>query len=57
MASSLRHRLLAYVFTDQLNQDRIQTFFNVANLMMEYGVGVSHRVIRIPKIDSDYFEE
>lgn len=29
----------------------------LADLMMEYGVGVSHRVIRIPKIDSDYFEE
>ena len=29
----------------------------LADLMMEYGVGVSHRLVRIPKIDSDYFEE
>lgn len=29
----------------------------IAELMMEYGVGVSHRIIKIPKIDSDYFEE
>jgi restriction system protein len=29
----------------------------LADLMMEYGVGVSHRIIKIPKIDSDYFEE
>lgn len=29
----------------------------LTNLMMEYGVGVSHRTVRIPKIDSDYFEE
>lgn len=29
----------------------------LADLMMEYGVGVSHRIVRIPKIDSDYFEE
>ena len=26
-------------------------------LMMEFGVGVSHRTVKIPKIDSDYFEE
>ncbi len=29
----------------------------LTDLMMEYGVGVSHRTVRIPKIDSDYFEE
>ncbi len=29
----------------------------LANLMMEYGVGVSHRIVKIPKIDSDYFDE
>lgn len=29
----------------------------LADLMMEYGVGVSHRTIKIPKLDSDYFEE
>jgi len=29
----------------------------LADLMVEYGVGVSHRVVKIPKIDSDYFEE
>lgn len=29
----------------------------LTDLMMEYGVGVSHRTIKIPKIDSDYFEE
>lgn len=26
-------------------------------LMMEYGVGVSHRIVKVPKIDADYFEE
>ena len=29
----------------------------LAELMIEYGVGVSHRLVKIPKIDSDYFEE
>lgn len=29
----------------------------LADLMMEYGVGVSHRLVKIPKIDTDYFEE
>jgi hypothetical protein len=29
----------------------------LADLMMEYGVGVSHRIVKIPKVDSDYFEE
>jgi len=29
----------------------------LTDLMMEYGVGVSHRTVKIPKIDTDYFEE
>jgi restriction system protein len=29
----------------------------LASHMIEHGVGVSHRVIKLPKIDSDYFEE
>ena len=29
----------------------------LAELMMEYAVGVSHKPIKIPKIDLDYFEE
>jgi restriction system protein len=29
----------------------------LTELMMEYGVGVSHRTVKIPKVDSDYFEE
>lgn len=29
----------------------------LADLMIEYGVGVSHRIVKVPKIDSDYFEE
>jgi restriction system protein len=29
----------------------------LTDLMMEYGIGVSHRTVKIPKIDSDYFEE
>jgi restriction system protein len=29
----------------------------LTDLMMEYGVGVSHRIVKIPKIDTDYFEE
>lgn len=29
----------------------------LAELMIEYGVGVSHRLVKIPRIDSDYFEE
>lgn len=24
--------------------------------MMDFGVGVSHRVVRIPKVDVDYYE-
>ena len=26
-------------------------------LMIEHGVGVSHKPLRLPKVDSDYFEE
>lgn len=29
----------------------------LANLMIEHGVGVSAQIIKIPKIDSDYFED
>lgn len=29
----------------------------LTDLMMEYAIGVSHRILKIPKIDSDYFEE
>lgn len=29
----------------------------LAGLMIDYGIGVSARVVRIPKIDSDYFDE
>jgi len=29
----------------------------LAELMIEYEVGVASRAVRIPKIDSDYFEE
>jgi restriction system protein len=29
----------------------------LADLMREYGVGVSHRTVKIPKIHTDYFEE
>lgn len=29
----------------------------LAELMIEHGVGVTHRALRVPKIDSDYFEE
>lgn len=29
----------------------------LAMLMIEYGVGVTHRIVKIPKLDSDYFEE
>jgi restriction system protein len=29
----------------------------LAELMMEYGVAVTHRVVKIPKLDLDYFEE
>lgn len=28
-----------------------------AGLMIDYGIGVSARVIKIPKIDSDYLDE
>ena len=30
---------------------------DLAELMMEYGVAVTHRVVKIPKLDLDYFEE
>ncbi len=29
----------------------------LTKLMMEYGVGVSHRLVKVPRIDTDYFEE
>lgn len=29
----------------------------LASLMIEQGVGVSHNVVKVPKLDSDYFEE
>ena len=29
----------------------------VAELMIEYELGISARTIKIPKIDSDYFDE
>ncbi len=29
----------------------------LASLMIEHGVGVSHEVVRIPKVDMDYFED
>jgi restriction system protein len=28
----------------------------LAELMIEHGVGVSHRTLRVPKVDIDYFE-
>lgn len=29
----------------------------LAALMIEHGVGVSHKALRVPKVDSDYFDE
>jgi restriction system protein len=29
----------------------------LAKYMIEYGIGVSHRAIKVPKLDSDYFED
>jgi restriction system protein len=29
----------------------------LADLLMEFGVGVTHRLVKIPKIDTDYFED
>lgn len=29
----------------------------LAELMIEHGVGVTHRIIKVPKVDSDYFED
>jgi restriction system protein len=29
----------------------------LTELMIEHGVGVSHRTVKVPKVDSDYFEE
>jgi restriction system protein len=29
----------------------------LAALMIDHGVGVSHRLVRVPKLDTDYFEE
>jgi len=31
--------------------------WHLADLMIEEGIGVSHRIVRIAKIDSDYFDE
>jgi restriction system protein len=29
----------------------------LAGLMMDHGVGVSHKALRVPKVDNDYFDE
>jgi restriction system protein len=29
----------------------------LAVLMMDHGVGVSHKALRVPKVDNDYFDE
>jgi restriction system protein len=29
----------------------------LAVLMIDHGVGVSHKALRVPKVDSDYFED
>lgn len=29
----------------------------LTELMMDYGIGVQHKAIRVPRVDSDYFEE
>ena len=29
----------------------------LTEFMIEYGVGVSHRTVKVPSIDQDYFEE
>lgn len=29
----------------------------LAQLMIEHGVGVAHRIVKVPKLDSDYFDE
>jgi restriction system protein len=29
----------------------------LAELMIDHAVGVSHRAVRVPKLDSDYFDE
>jgi restriction system protein len=29
----------------------------LASLMIEHAVGVSHRLVKVPKLDSDYFDE
>ncbi len=29
----------------------------LTSLMIEHGVGVTHRMVKVPKLDSDYFEE
>jgi restriction endonuclease Mrr len=29
----------------------------LSSLMMDHGVAVSHKALRIPKVDNDYFEE
>ena len=28
----------------------------LTSLMLDHGVGVTHRLLRVPKIDSDYFD-
>lgn len=29
----------------------------LAELMIEHGVAVSHRILKVPRVDGDYFEE
>ncbi len=29
----------------------------LTSLMIEHGVGVTHRIVKVPKLDADYLEE
>ena len=29
----------------------------LTSLMMDHGVAISHKALRIPKVDNDYFED
>ncbi|MDA0267753.1 MAG: restriction endonuclease [Cyanobacteria bacterium] len=47
----------AVEFADSVERIVLVDGVQLAKYMIEYGIGVSHRAIKVPKLDSDYFED
>jgi restriction system protein len=47
----------AYEFASSVERIVLVDGQTLAQLMIDHGVGVSHRTLRVAKVDSDYFEE